>query len=98
VNRDPREIYRAVFDAMPSLVMVDISEIAELQRMIPICSVGKKVRDETESWSRLRHRFGLERGRSRGRPTAGLSANNMKLIRHDGSLRLRRARRGVDGR
>ena len=32
------------------LVIEDISEIAELYRMIPICSVCKKVRDDKESW------------------------------------------------
>jgi PAS domain-containing protein len=35
------------------LVIEDISEIAELQRMIPICSVCKEVRDEKETWSQL---------------------------------------------
>jgi len=32
------------------LVIEDISEIAELYRMIPICSVCRKVRDDKESW------------------------------------------------
>lgn len=32
------------------LIIEDISEIAELRRMIPICSVCKKIRDEKESW------------------------------------------------
>lgn len=32
------------------LVIEDISEIAELQRIIPICSICKKVRDDKESW------------------------------------------------
>lgn len=32
------------------LVIEDISEIAELKRMIPICSNCKKVRDDKESW------------------------------------------------
>ncbi len=35
------------------LVIEDISEIAELRRMIPICSICKKVRNDKESWSRL---------------------------------------------
>ncbi len=35
----------------------DISEIAELRRLIPICSVCKKVRDDTESWQRLESYF-----------------------------------------
>ncbi len=35
------------------LVIEDISEIAELQRMIPICSICKEIRDEKEAWSRL---------------------------------------------
>lgn len=32
------------------LVIEDISEIAELYRMIPICSVCRKVRDDKKSW------------------------------------------------
>jgi len=32
------------------LVIEDISEIAELYRMIPICSVCRKVRDDQKSW------------------------------------------------
>jgi hypothetical protein len=32
------------------LVIEDISEIAELYRIIPICSVCRKVRDDKESW------------------------------------------------
>jgi nitrogen fixation/metabolism regulation signal transduction histidine kinase len=32
------------------LVIEDISEIVELRRMIPICSVCRKLRDDTESW------------------------------------------------
>lgn len=32
------------------LVIEDISEIAELYRMIPICSVCRKVRDDRQSW------------------------------------------------
>jgi len=39
------------------LVIEDISEIAELRRLIPICSVCKNVRDEKESWSRLEAYF-----------------------------------------
>ena len=39
------------------LVVEDISEIAELRRMIPICSVCKKVRDEKESWFRVETYF-----------------------------------------
>ena len=39
------------------LVIEDISEIAELQRMIPICSICKKVRDDKESWSRVEAYF-----------------------------------------
>ena len=35
------------------LVIEDISEIAELQRMIPICSICKEIRDEKEAWSRF---------------------------------------------
>jgi hypothetical protein len=32
------------------LVIEDISEIAELHRLIPICAVCKRIRDEKESW------------------------------------------------
>jgi hypothetical protein len=39
------------------LVIEDISEIAELQRMIPICCICKKVRDDKESWSRVEAYF-----------------------------------------
>ena len=39
------------------LVIEDISEIAELYRMIPICSVCKKVQDEKKSWSRVEAYF-----------------------------------------
>jgi transcriptional regulator with PAS, ATPase and Fis domain len=39
------------------LVIEDISEINELQRMIPICSVCKEVRDEKETWSRVEAYF-----------------------------------------
>jgi hypothetical protein len=60
LNRDGNkvEIY-ALISASPFsfqnrplvlLVIEDISEIAELQRIIPICSICKKVRDDKESW------------------------------------------------
>lgn len=39
------------------LVIEDISELAELQRLIPICAVCKKVRDEKESWMRVEAYF-----------------------------------------
>jgi len=39
------------------LVIVDISEIAELRRIIPICSICKKVRDDKEAWSRVETYF-----------------------------------------
>jgi hypothetical protein len=39
------------------LVIEDISEIAELYRMIPICSVCRKVRDDKESWMALESYF-----------------------------------------
>ena len=35
------------------LLIEDITEIAELQRLIPICSVCKNIRDEEEAWSRV---------------------------------------------
>ena len=39
------------------LVMEDISEIAELQRIIPICAVCKKIRNDTDAWMRLESFF-----------------------------------------
>ncbi|HCE44198.1 MAG TPA: hypothetical protein DET40_11680 [Lentisphaeria bacterium] len=39
------------------LVIEDISEIAELRRMIPICSVCRKLRDDEDSWSRVETYF-----------------------------------------
>lgn len=39
------------------LVIEDISEVAELRRLIPICSICKKVRDDKESWKRLETYF-----------------------------------------
>ena len=39
------------------LLIEDISEIAELRRIIPICSVCKEVRDEKEAWSRVEMYF-----------------------------------------
>jgi hypothetical protein len=39
------------------LVVEDISEIAELYRMIPICSVCGKVRDDKESWMKVESYF-----------------------------------------
>ena len=60
-----REIY-ALITASPFmfrdqlhalLVIEDISEIAELRRMIPICSVCRKVRDDKESWMQVEAYF-----------------------------------------
>jgi hypothetical protein len=39
------------------LVIEDISELAELHRMIPICSVCGKLRDDTESWKKVEAYF-----------------------------------------
>jgi hypothetical protein len=39
------------------LVVEDISDISELRRLIPICSICKKVRDDKSSWSRLEAYF-----------------------------------------
>lgn len=60
-----KEIYALVtasafrFDGRPLVLLVieDISEIAELRRMIPICCICKKVRDDKESWSRIENYF-----------------------------------------
>jgi PAS domain-containing protein len=48
-----------VFEDRPLLLLVieDISEIAELYRMIPICSVCRKVRDDKDSWMRIESYF-----------------------------------------
>jgi PAS domain-containing protein len=64
-GEENREIYALVTAspfrhqerALVLLVIEDISEIAELRRLIPICSVCKKVRDEQESWSRVETYF-----------------------------------------
>jgi hypothetical protein len=39
------------------LVIEDISVIAELQRMITICSICHKIRDEKEAWSQIEAYF-----------------------------------------
>lgn len=39
------------------LVIEDISEIAELHRLIPICASCRKVRDDKESWIRVETYF-----------------------------------------
>ena len=39
------------------LAIEDISEIAELRRLIPICSICKKIRDDKQSWSRVENYF-----------------------------------------
>ena len=39
------------------MVIEDISEIAELKRMISICSICRKVQDEKESWFRIEAYF-----------------------------------------
>jgi len=39
------------------LVIEDISEISELQRIIPICSYCRKIRDDKESWLRVEAYF-----------------------------------------
>lgn len=39
------------------LVIEDISEIAELYRMIPICSICRKVQDDKESWMAVESYF-----------------------------------------
>lgn len=39
------------------LVIEDISEIAELHRLIPICAGCRKVRDDKESWMRVETYF-----------------------------------------
>jgi PAS domain-containing protein len=40
-------------ESLGLLVIEDIGEIAELQRLIPICSICKKVRDDKEAWLRI---------------------------------------------
>ncbi len=39
------------------LVVEDITELAELQRIIPICSVCGKIRDDKESWLKVESYF-----------------------------------------
>ncbi len=39
------------------LVVEDISIIADLQRLIPICSICHKIRDEKEAWSQIEAYF-----------------------------------------
>jgi len=39
------------------LVIEDISEIAELRRMIPICAVCHKVRDDNQAWGQIEAYF-----------------------------------------
>jgi hypothetical protein len=39
------------------LVLEDISDIAELRRMIPICSYCRKIRDHNETWHRVEAYF-----------------------------------------
>lgn len=39
------------------LVIEDISEIAELQRIITICSICKEIQDEKKTWSRIETYF-----------------------------------------
>jgi hypothetical protein len=49
--------FRYIERLLVLLVIEDISEIAELRRLIPICSVCKKVRDDKASWSRFEAYF-----------------------------------------
>lgn len=42
---------------LASLLIEDISDIVSVSRLIPICSVCKKVRDENEDWSRVEKYF-----------------------------------------
>jgi transcriptional regulator with PAS, ATPase and Fis domain len=45
-------------DTMQALLVVeDITELAELQRIIPICSVCGKIRDDKESWLKVESYF-----------------------------------------
>lgn len=64
-NREKVAIYALVtaspfnYEQVPLVLLVieDISEIAELQRLIPICSICAKIRDDKESWSRIESYF-----------------------------------------
>ena len=64
-DRNKLEIYALItaslfrFKERPLVLLLieDISEIAELRRIIPICSVCKEVRDEKEAWSRVEMYF-----------------------------------------
>jgi hypothetical protein len=64
-NRKKIEIYALItasrfsYNEIPLVLLIieDISEIAELQRMIPICSICKKIRNDKESWSLIESYF-----------------------------------------
>ena len=64
-NMNKIEIYALItaspfiFQGRPLVLLVieDISELAELYRIIPICSVCGKVRDDKESWMRVETYF-----------------------------------------
>jgi hypothetical protein len=60
-----REIYALISTApfryegapMVLLVIEDLNELAELRRLIPICAVCRRVRDDRESWMRVETYF-----------------------------------------
>lgn len=64
-NGDRTEVYALItaspfrFEDQPLVLLVieNISEIAELQLMIPICSVCREVRDEKQSWLQVEAYF-----------------------------------------
>ena len=64
-DRNKLEIYALIttslfrFKERPLVLLLieDISEIAELRRIIPICSVCREIRDEKEAWSRVETYF-----------------------------------------
>ncbi|MBN2106657.1 MAG: PAS domain-containing protein [Deltaproteobacteria bacterium] len=49
--------FRYLEKQLALLVVEDIGDIAELRRLLPICAVCKKVRDDAQSWQRLEHYF-----------------------------------------
>jgi hypothetical protein len=64
-NRKKIEIYALItanpfnYNGRPLVLLIieDISEIAELQKMIPICCICKKIRSDQESWSLIESYF-----------------------------------------
>jgi hypothetical protein len=65
LNKIPASVYPLItaspfnYDGQPltMLLIEDIREIAELQRLIPMCCKCRKVRDQQNSWIKLEGYF-----------------------------------------